>query len=290
MVLFTSRSLLTWGEPLDASPGISPRYLSTISSQLTISPFLLQTSCNDRVGFLLTKCRLTEKRHGPNVGGHQHLSLTVTVSNSLPFLSGTVLPEQPQGLGERQKVCHNITFLLVLAEEEATGDRKYGLSTIWVNSCQARVPSMEEVVGKLTAWVSSGPNLPYTLVQLHESTCHVPLPKEGYLGILPQRGVEATPCRWISQLKVCQLLISSPQVTYPIGLNGCEEPIITSLLESLANGITLTRGKSVYLEIDIPQSLAEEPDQKVLPIGELSTTVIASPHKSTPQNQKGRAA
>ena len=31
--------------------------------------------------------------------------------------------------GERQKVCHDITFLLVLAEEEATGYRKYGLST-----------------------------------------------------------------------------------------------------------------------------------------------------------------
>ena len=48
--------------------------------------------------------------------------------------------------GERQKVCHNITFLLVLAEEEAAGDKKYGLSTIWVNPCQARVPSMEEAV------------------------------------------------------------------------------------------------------------------------------------------------
>ena len=49
--------------------------------------------------------------------------------------------------------------LLVQAEEEATGDRKYGLLTIWVNPCQARVPSMEEAVGKLTAWVSSGPGL-----------------------------------------------------------------------------------------------------------------------------------
>ena len=88
-----------------------------------------------------------EKRDGSNVGGHPHLPLTLMVSNSLPFLSGTVLPEQPQGLGERHKVCHDIAFLLVLAEEEATGDRKYGLLTKWVNPCQARVPSMEEAVG-----------------------------------------------------------------------------------------------------------------------------------------------
>ena len=49
--------------------------------------------------------------------------------------------------GERQKFHHNIAFMLVLAKEEATGDRKYGLLTIWVNPSQARVPSMEEAVG-----------------------------------------------------------------------------------------------------------------------------------------------
>ena len=39
LVPFTSRSLLTWGKPLDALSSISPRYLSTTYSQLTISPF-----------------------------------------------------------------------------------------------------------------------------------------------------------------------------------------------------------------------------------------------------------
>ena len=145
---------------------------------------------------------------------------------------------------------------------------------------------MEEAVGKLTTWVSSGPNWPYDLVQLHKGTCHAPLPKEGHLGILPQRGAELTPYGQISQLEVCQLLISSPQVTYPIGLNGHEEPIITSLPESLANGVSLTGGKSVYLEIDIPQSLAEELDWKVPPIGELSAAIIASPISPPPKNQK----
>ena len=69
-----------------------------------------------------------------------------------------------------------------------------------------------------------------------------------------------TTCGRISQLEVHQLLISGQQVTYPIGLNGHEEPIITSLPEFLANGVSLTGGKSIYLESDIPQSLVEEPD------------------------------
>ena len=195
----------------------------------------------------------------------------------------TILPEQPQGLGGEAEGLPQHHLPAGTSWEEATADRKYGLLTIWINPCQARVHSMEEAVGKVTVWVSSGPDWPYMLVHLHEGTCHVPLPKEGHLGILPQWGAEMTACRRISQLEVCQLLISGLQVAYPIGFNGCEEPIITSLPESLANGISLTGGKSIYLEIDIPQSLAEELDWKALPIAELSTIVIASPHKTTPQ-------
>ena len=120
-------------------------------------------------------------------------------------------------------------------------DRNYGLSTVWVNLSQARVPSMEEAVGKLTAWASSEPNWPYALVWLHKGTHHVPLPKEGHLCILPQRGAEAIPCGWISQLEVHQLLITGPQVIYPIGLNGCKEPIISPLAELLASGMSYHR-------------------------------------------------
>ena len=99
MVLFTSRSLLTWGKPLDASSGISPRYLSTIYSQLTISPFLLQTSHNDRVCFLFTRGRQMEKGDGLNVGEYQHLPPTAIISYTLLYPSRIVLPDQPQGLG-----------------------------------------------------------------------------------------------------------------------------------------------------------------------------------------------
>ena len=73
---------------------------------------------------------------------------------------------------------------------------------------------MKEAVRELTAWVSSGPDWPYALVQLNEDTCHAPLPKEGHLGILPQGGTDMTACRRISQLEVCQLLTSGLQVAY----------------------------------------------------------------------------
>ena len=141
---------------------------------------------------------------------------------------------------------------------------------------------MEEVVKELTTWVSSGPNWPYALVQLNEDICHGPLPKEGHLGMLPAGGTDSTACGRISQLEVCQLLVSGPLVTYPVGLNGCEEPIIASLPKSLANGTSLTGGGSVYFEVNIPQPIVEEPDQKELPLGRCSPILLASPLKATP--------
>ena len=184
--------------------------------------------------------------------------------------------------GDKGKFHNDTAFPMVSADKEATGDRKYGPFTIWVNPCQARVCFMEEAVRELTAWVSSGPNWPYTLVQLNEDTSHVPLPKVGHLGVLTEGGTNNTACRKISQMEVQQLLISGLQVTYLVGLNGCEDPIITFLPKSLANDISLTGGRSVYLEVDIPQPMVEELYQKVSPLGKCSAILIASPFKTTP--------
>ena len=186
--------------------------------------------------------------------------------------------------GKGQKPHYDITFLLVQVED-ATGDRHYGISIVWANPSQVRAASMEEAVEKLTACTSSWTNWPYTLVQLHKGPCHMPLPKEGHLGILPQRGAEAVPCRWISQLEVCQFLATGPKVTYPIGLNGQDEPVISCLPELLASSINLNTGELIYLRIDIPSPPMEDPDQMILPLGKVSTIIVASPHKS-PQKQK----
>ena len=99
----------------------------------------------------------------------------------------------------------------------------------------------------------------------------------------PQGWDRGGPCRQISQLKVCQLLATGPQVISPLGLNGHDELIITSLPELLASDVNLTAGKSIYLGIDIPSHLVEELDQILLPLGEVSTILLASPHKSPPK-------
>ena len=93
-----------------------------------------------------------------------------------------------------QETCHDIAYLLVYIGN-ATEDRHYGISLVWVNPNQVRDSTMEEVVEKLTTCPSSGNNWHYTLAQLYEGSCHAPLPKYKHLAILSQGKVGET-SRW----------------------------------------------------------------------------------------------
>ena len=148
--------------------------------------------------------------------------------------------------GDTEKFCNNLAYLLVSTRDEAASDRVYGLAIVWVNPYQARISHVEEVVWQLTTLTSSGPNWPYTLV-------------------LTEGGTSSATCRQISQLEVCPLLHSHSQVIYPIGLNGCETPMIVSLPKSLARGANLLGGKPIYLKVGIPQSVAKVSEPKVPP-------------------------
>ena len=203
------------------------------------------------------------------------LHVTSLTQSVLSFLTNL------KAWGDAVKFCSDITFLLVSTEEEATGDRTYGLSTVWLNPYQATVSTVEEAIRELTALASSGPNWPYTFVQLNKDTHHVPLPKKGHLGILPEGGTNRTACRRISQLEAHQLLWLDSQVVYWVGLNGHEIPLITTLPGSLANGTSLTGGKSVYLKVDILQSNVGESYQKASPTGECPSILMVSPIKAT---------
>ena len=181
--------------------------------------------------------------------------------------------------GNVQKPHHNVAYLLVQVRNTIK-DRQYGISLVWVSPNQVRDATMEEAVKMLTACASSGMDWPYALAQLNEGPHHTPLPKDKHLGILPQGKAEETPCGQISQLKLCQLFAARPQVIYPIGLNGHDEAIVTTLPKPLDNGISLIASKHVYLEIDIPSPPVEKLDQMVLLLSEVSTLLITSLHKS----------
>ena len=187
-----------------------------------------------------------------------------------------------------EKFWSDVTFLLVLTKECMVGDRVYGLSMMWVDPYQARVSTMQEAVKQLAPLIPTGPNWLYALLQLNMDTCHVPLPKERHLCILMEEGTSSAICRWISQLDICQLLSSGSQVIYPVGLNGCEIPVIMSLPESLAKGTTMLRDEPVYLSVDILQFATKGQESKAPSPGSHSIPILTtSPIRAPPSKAEG---
>ena len=144
---------------------------------------------------------------------------------------------------------------------------------------------MEEAVGTQSAYISSRPNWPYALVQLYEGSSHTPLPKDKHLGILPQGMAEGSPYGQISQLEVCQLLSTGPQVVYPVGLNRTDEPVTTTLPEQLHSSASIITYEHPYMRINIPPPPLEELGNPTSLVDE-ANTITATNSPKTPQNQE----
>ena len=191
--------------------------------------------------------------------------------------------------GDIQEPHNDIAYLLV-----HTGDaleaQNYSVSLVWINANQVRASTMEEVVGILSAYISSRPDWPYDLVQLYEGSSHTPLPKDKHLGILPQGKVEESPYGWISQLKVCQFLSARPQVIYPVGLNGNDEPVRTILPELLHSSASITTNEHPYMRIDILPPPLEKPECTTLLVDEVHPIPAANLPKTPPKPRVSIAA
>ena len=191
--------------------------------------------------------------------------------------------------GDIQEPHNDIAYLLVHTGDTLEAEN-YGISLIWISPNQVRASTMEEAVGTLSAYISSKPDWPYALVQLYEDSSHTPLPKDKHLGVLPQGKAEESPYGQISQLKVCQLLSARPQVVYPVGLNGNDEPVTTTLPELLHSGASVTTNEHPYMRINIPPPPLEEPECTTLPVDEEHTILAANSPKTPPKPRVSIAA
>ena len=98
---------------------------------------------------------------------------------------------------------------LLVCTGDASEAQSYGMSLVWISPHQVQASTMEEAIGTLSIYISSGPNWPYALAQLYKGSSHTP-PKGKHLGILPQGKVGESAYGQISQLKVHQLLSAAP--------------------------------------------------------------------------------
>ena len=132
-----------------------------------------------------------------------------------------------------------MAYLLVCTEGGSEA-KSYSMALVWISPHQAQASTMEEALGTLSTYISSGPSWPYVFAQLYKGFNHIPLPKDKHLGILPQGKVEESPHGQISQLKVHQLLSTGPKVIYPVGFNGCNQSVTNNLLEPLCSSSSIT--------------------------------------------------
>ena len=156
---------------------------------------------------------------------------------------------------------------LLVCTGDVLGVENYGMALVWISPHQVQTSTMEEVAGTLSTCISSRPNWLYALAQLYEGSNHTPLPKDKHIGILPQGKVEENPYGQISQLKVCQPLSTEPQVFYPVGLNGGNQPVTITLPELLHSSSSITTNKHPHMGIDIPLLSPEEPEHTTVPLG-----------------------
>ena len=89
-----------------------------------------------------------------------------------------------------------------------------------------------------------------------------------------------SPCGQISQLEVCQLLSTRPQVVYPLGLNGGDQSVTIDLPGLLHSGSSVTTDEHPYIKIDIPSPTCEEQDGANPPLGGVHTTLAVAMPKT----------
>ena len=169
MVLFTSRSLLIWGKPLRCLIWHLPRVFVYHLLSINGIPFLLQTSYHDRLCLLFSRVGQMGEGDGLTVG-RASPSAPITVPHTLPNSSRAVLPYQPQGLGRETEDLpwHHLPV-------STSWGASYWGQEIWSFDHMGEPLSDQGLlhggtVRELTAWVSSVPNWPFALVQLHKDT------------------------------------------------------------------------------------------------------------------------
>ena len=183
--------------------------------------------------------------------------------------------------GNTQSPHQDMAYLLVRVDNTPNA-KIYGMALVWVSLLQTKASSVVEALEILTTFAFEGSDWPYTLIQLYEGANHMPLPENKHLGVLCQEQMES-PSRWVSQLKIYQLLSARQLVIFPMELNGGDQAVTINLLGPLHTGASVTNNEHPCIEVNIPLPTTEEGGCATLPRGEqhdaLTVTIPKTPWK-----------
>ena len=121
-----------------------------------------------------------------------------------------------------------MAYLLLAPAQEAEEERTFGLVVVWVHPSQTLLPSLEEVVRKLTLLINTREDWPCTFAWVCKDLQHIPLSNARHISVMVDGACSRSTCGCLSQLEVHQLLQLGSEVVYPEGLNGVLEPAMGS--------------------------------------------------------------
>ena len=99
-----------------------------------------------------------------------------------------------------KKFGSDLVYLLVSPQKANKEEMVFRLAMVWVHPYQVHVPTLDEMVRKLTLFTASHENWAYAFVRFNEDTQHIPLPKEGQLSAMIEGMSSRNACMWLPLL------------------------------------------------------------------------------------------
>ena len=128
-VHFTSRSFPHLGRPLYALSGVSPRYTSTTSFPLTVFSHYRYDLMNKFEFFSRDPSWLEEVF--TSLWGHLDICPLLNQFHLASILHSELSSlTSLRACRDAEKICSDLTYLLVSTRDEAASDRVYGLTTV----------------------------------------------------------------------------------------------------------------------------------------------------------------
>ena len=291
MVLFTSGSLLTWGETSRCLAWHLPQVFACHLPLINYIPL----SFTDITLWQSMPFSCKKQTSGAKIwlsyGGTSTFALCYIGFNFPVTPRQNCPPWMALKFGGGQKHHHNIAFLLVWGRGGGYRGQK-----LWSINHMGEPESGQGPLHGGSSWETDCLGFQWTQLGLHLGSVawwHLPCatPQGGALGH-PTSEWGRGNSLWADQpIWGLPTPCHRPPSHLPHRFEWVQWTNYNPLLELLASGISLTTGEPVYLENwypAIPNGGAQT--GRYPPLGKVSTIKIASPHKSTPLNEKERAA
>ena len=132
---------------------------------------------------------------------------------------------------DMEKPHQDMAFLLIAPSLAIRCKWVFGLTAIWMHTCQACLPTLADAAQKLLLLVDEGTNWPYPYIRMNDAMAHMPLSSVGHIDVMTGDPPSQNACSHLHQICMWQLLQCRSHVVCQDGLNGGLESLMFNFKE-----------------------------------------------------------